>query len=116
MRRIVLDIAARVDTVAIVNTSFLNFGLQASIRYSQLISQAYLDLADAPQRPGAKAFEGGIYLYHLRNSRTRRISADRVARPRHLIAYRFDDEVIQIIRVLHDRMDVAAHLPGSSGR
>lgn len=51
MRRIVLDIAARVDTVAIVNTSFLNFGLQASIRYSQLISQAYLDLADAPQRP-----------------------------------------------------------------
>lgn len=110
MRRIVLDIAARIDTVAIVNTSFTNFGRLAADRYGELINQAYRDLAVDPRRSGAKIFESGVYLYHLRNARKRTPTGERVSRPRHLIAYRFNDEVVEIIRVLHDRMDVVAHL------
>ncbi|MFC5342801.1 type II toxin-antitoxin system RelE/ParE family toxin [Brevundimonas staleyi] len=116
MRRILLDITARFDTVAVVNTSFTSFGRLAADRYGVLINQAYRDLAMDPERVGAKPFENGIYLYHLRNSRKGTPPPDRVARPRHLIAYRFDDEMIQIIRLLHDRMDVAAHVQGVRNR
>lgn len=30
---------------------------------------------------------------------------------RHRIVYRFDDRAVTVIRILHDRMDLARHLP-----
>ena len=34
----------------------------------------------------------------------------RVGRPRHVIAFRFDDRTVEIIHLLHDSMDIPARL------
>jgi toxin ParE1/3/4 len=110
LRRVVVDIDARVDAIAIVNTSVLSFGRAAAERYSRLITQSYADLATWPERPGARWFEDDVYLYHLRWSRRTADTRERVARPRHLVVYRYDADSIQVLRLLHDRMDVRAHV------
>ncbi len=113
MRRVVIDIDARVDAVAIVNTSFLSFGRAAAERYAKLITQSYADLAARPERPGARVFEDDVYLYHLRWSRRTADAGERVGRPRHLVVYRYDVDSIQVLRLLHDRMDIGERIRSS---
>jgi toxin ParE1/3/4 len=53
----------------------------------------------------------GIYLYHLSHSRFRaETPTGIVQRPRHFIAYRFDADRLEILRILHDTMDLPEHL------
>jgi hypothetical protein len=52
----------------------------------------------------------GVHLYHLRHSRNGLAPADRIARPRHLSAFRHDDEAIVIIQLLYDGMDLPERL------
>jgi toxin ParE1/3/4 len=55
--------------------------------------------------------------YHLRHSRDRAHTAEGwVRQPRHLLLYRvMGPDRIGIGRVLHDRMEIEAHLPGQFG-
>jgi toxin ParE1/3/4 len=49
-------------------------------------------------------------LFHWRNHAV--TPADIVQKPRHIIFYRLaDDEVIEVVRLLHDAMEVKLHLP-----
>lgn len=113
MRRLVVDLDARINEIAAVNTSFVNFGRSAAVRYARLIQTAYADLRERPTRPGAVLFEQDVYLYHLRHSARRTAPEDRVKAPRHVVAYRFGPDYLQILALLHDRMDMPARLHSS---
>jgi toxin ParE1/3/4 len=93
--------------------SRMQFGREAQLRYEHLLNAAMQDLAADPQRPGARQAESGsegLWLYHSRLARPRLPAADRVGRPRHILVYRIVGEEVRIIRVLHDAMDLPAHL------
>jgi plasmid stabilization system protein ParE len=90
------------------------FGEEAATRYRLLIAAAFRELTENPERPAARIDVGPTettWLYHLRHV-ARRQSGARVASPRHVIAYRFDDSQVRVLRVLHDAMDIHAHLKG----
>jgi plasmid stabilization system protein ParE len=110
---LIVDLNARLDQIAAINTSFNTFGRAASARYARLILGGYDDLRRSPDRTGSILFENGVYLYHLRHS-ARKMKANKVMRPRHVIVCRFDDERLQIIALLHDSMDIPMRLSRSS--
>jgi len=110
-------LSAQSDLAEIFETSLASFGVQARRRYEAMIAVALADLAADPlclgslDRPelGAK-----IRTYHLRYCRARaKGAAARVGHPRHLLAYEFDHDRVLILRVLHDAMELARHLPSN---
>lgn len=113
MRRLDITASARRDTTAALRDSLRNFGPLAVDRYILLIDRAYADLCADPERPGVRPdpeVSPDIRLYPLRFSRKRVAAEDRVGRPRHVVAFRFDDMKVQIIRLLHDGMDLPRRL------
>ncbi|MGI4826879.1 MAG: type II toxin-antitoxin system RelE/ParE family toxin [Janthinobacterium lividum] len=106
---------ARRDIAAIDRYTLRTFGEAAADRYDILIRQALRDIQEDPDRPGARARPGALNptfrLYHLSSSRDR-VSGQPVKEPRHFIVYRQrPDDVIEVLRVLHDSRDLARHLP-----
>ena len=113
MRRLAVAIDARIEVAAALAVSYEKFGLAAANRYRALIRQAYCDLAENPNRPGVSAppdIPADLRLYPIRHSGARVPAADRVGRPRHVIAFRFDDAKVEIVHLLHDGMDLPARL------
>jgi plasmid stabilization system protein ParE len=113
LRRLDITARARRDTAAALRDSLRNFGPVAVDRYILLIDQAYVDLRADPARHGVRTAaetSSDIRLYPLRLSRTRVAPEDRVGQPRHIVAFRCDDERIEIIRLLHDGMDMPRRL------
>jgi toxin ParE1/3/4 len=108
-----LSAPSRQDIVRILDHSEREFGTEARFRYSRLITAALRDLQKSDHPFGSKLADtdpGDIHLYHLRNAR-QRSGAVTVLSPRHFIVYRHVDErLTQILRILHDSMDIAAHL------
>ena len=108
-----LDVArnARRDIDMLLWESRSRHGARAADRYRRLINAAFADLREEPSRPSANRFEATeLWLYALRSSARRLAAVDRVSDPPHVIAYRFDDERVRIIRVLHEAMDLPRHL------
>ena len=105
--------AAKQDYRKILRTSLETFGVDASIRYKNLILKGLADLADEPHRQGARPFEKGTCLYHLRYSaKQAALDGITVRNPRHFIAYRVQPSgTLEIIRILYDAMDIERHLP-----
>ena len=114
-RTLVLTEAARDDIAAILHASAQAFGKLAYERYAALLATGLSDLRRDPTRPGSAdrpELGAGLRTYHLRNCRKRAgASGSRVGAPRHLLAYRIEgaDQVV-VLRVLHDAMELAAHL------
>lgn len=116
MKQFVLAPAADRDILGILRWTHAQFGEQASIRYENLIATAITDIAQHVDRPGVKErhdLGAGFYTYHLSFSRQRAAtSSRRVKRPRHFVVFRHKDtQTVEILRVLHDRMDLERHLP-----
>ncbi len=108
--------AARADIVDILRLSQTQFGDQARQRYQALILAALQALADTPYRIGSherNELAPGLLSYHLVYSRQQaKLPHGAVKSPRHVIFYRVaNDEVIEVVRLLHDAMDVQLHLP-----
>ena len=108
------------DIHAILAWTHERFGLQGRLRYEALLLRAIEDVAADPHRTGSQSREEiapGVRTYHLWHSRNRvEPAADRVHRPRHFLLYRNShDGRVEIGRVLHDRMDLARHLPEDFG-
>jgi len=105
---------ARADIRDCLLWSARQFGKSAARRYKELLEVSILELAEDPQRSGSRELEGwpAVRLYHLRHSRKRApVEGLVVKRPRHFIAYRIaSGETIEILRILHDSMDVATRL------
>jgi toxin ParE1/3/4 len=114
--RIVLAPSAQRDIREALKWSREKFGDRAAGRYGNLLKQALRDVAADPERPGSREraeLAQGVRTYHLFFSRDRaKCGLDVVRNPRHSLIYRRRDEVIDVVRVLHDARDLERHLPG----
>lgn len=110
MRHLVVSAAARRAFKDILAYSRKRFGPGIEDRYRWLFVRAFADLRADPARRGVRAVGSGLYLYNLRSSRTGIAPPDRIARPRHLIVFRYDDETIEVVRLLYDGMDLPRRL------
>jgi toxin ParE1/3/4 len=113
--RIVLAPATWSDIREALAWSQERFGERAAARYAALLRQALRDIAADPERTGSKArpeLARGIRTYHLFFSRNRVRGTGVVKTPRHFLVYRQrGDDLIEVVRVLHDARDLERHLP-----
>lgn len=114
MGRYRLSAQARSDVTDILAWSQEQFGESARKRYQSLLSAAFRDVAAAPQgidttpRPELGV---GILVWHLRLSRDHvPPEIGTVHRPRHFVVYRQVGAVVEIVRVLHDAMELSRHI------
>ncbi|ATC25878.1 type II toxin-antitoxin system RelE/ParE family toxin [Caulobacter vibrioides] len=116
MRRLEITRPARRDIDHLLWESRQRHGPQAAARYQRLIGSAFADLRSAPKRPtSASAEVGDLKLYALRIAARRLTGGQRVTKPSHVIVYRFDDERVTIVRLLHEAMDLPEHLARAVG-
>jgi toxin ParE1/3/4 len=105
-----LSAPAQADLAHILTTSLDSWGAEGRDRYARLLSAALRTIATNPQGAATRAREEllpGIRSFHLRHAR----GAHGVRNPVHVIYYReIHEELIEIVRVLHDRMDPNRHL------
>jgi toxin ParE1/3/4 len=87
---------AQRDLDAIFDHSVAHWGLTQAIRYTDFIASTCTELAEAPQQAQGCA--------HVRPGYRRRGVG------RHVIYFRSTSYGIAVIRILHQRMDVARHL------
>ena len=100
------------DVAAIQDWTSAKFGELASLRYDSLMEAALGDLPAEPTRLGVRhhpAMPQGVFVYHLRFSRKKPTRAG-VENPWNFFVFRVDADVLTVLRVLHDSMDLAAHL------
>lgn len=115
MARYRLSAPAKADIIAVLRTSEAMHGMEARIRYRGLLTAALRRIAAAPSGRSTvdrgDLYEG-LRSFHIRHSRDESREA-RVAEPAHLIFYRTAEPgVVEILRVLHERMEPGRHLGG----
>ena len=104
--RIRLGAAAEVDFANILKWTTENFGVRPSRVYRDTLVQAIGELADGPNVAGSRARDEimtGLRTLHV---------ARRGRRGSHFLMYRAaPNSTIEIVRILHDRMDLPRHVP-----
>ena len=116
MARYQLSEPAKADIAATLRTSEELHGKEARIRYRACLTAAMRRVAADPSglstvdRPEVAP---GIRSFHIRHSRNESREAP-VASPVHVIFYRvLQTSVVEIVRVLHERMEPGRHVGGS---
>lgn len=108
--RVRLGVIADDDLDAILAVSAARFGPAQAEAYSELIARALAALASGPNPFGyirRDDIASGFRTYHV---------SRRGRRARHLLVYRVTGpNLIEVVRILHDRMDVGRHLPPGLG-
>jgi toxin ParE1/3/4 len=108
--RIRLGDEAEKDFVRILAYTQNTFGPRQAEIYQAIILEALESLGSGPDVPGSIARDE--IRSHLRSLHVAR----RGHRGRHLVLYRPGQEhQIEVIRILHDAMDLARHIPPDSG-
>jgi len=106
---------ARVDLSEILGQSLEAFGPSARARYETLLEVSFVALTPDPMVLGSQArneLNLPIRTYHLHQARRlARARGANVSTPRHVIAYTFDASRVLIVRILHEAMDLARHIP-----
>jgi toxin ParE1/3/4 len=106
--RIRLGAAAEVDFANILKWTTENFGARQSRVYRDTLLQAIGALADGPDVVGSKARDeimSGLRTLHF---------ARRGRSGSHFLMYRTaPNSMIEIVRILHDRMDLQRHVPSA---
>lgn len=105
MTRLIISASARRDIANALHHSARRWGPVQRQRYQALIGSALQDLQQNPVHPGSRArdeIRPGLRTFHI-------------ARPgqsgRHLVVYRLDaNGNVQVIRLLHDAMDLGRAL------
>lgn len=120
MARFRLARPALIDLANILATSAERWGADGRQRYAAVLAAAMRQVADEPEGPLTRKRpelrSGGIRSFHVRYAR--RPEGAKVRRPVHVLYYRVAEEgVIEIVRVLHERMDPSRHLdqPSTEG-
>ena len=117
MARFRLSQLAQTDVARILATSAERWGIEGRRRYAAMLAAAMRKVAADPKGPTTRArFElaSGLRSLHLQYARAGTSKA-RVRRPVHILYYRvITPELIEIVRVLHERMDPSRHLRESS--
>jgi toxin ParE1/3/4 len=107
---------ARSDIASILAWTEESFGRQTLKRYGKLIATAIEEVAANPELAGSSKrpeIAEDCRTYHLFFSRKSAGRAgDRIRHPRHFLLYRVtESNLVEIGRVLHDSMELQAHLP-----
>ena len=113
MARFRLARPAQIDLANILATSAERWGAEGRQRYAAVLAAAMRQVAGQPEGPLTKKrpeLRSGIRSFHVRH--TGRSAEDaRVRRPVHVLYYRVAKEgVIEIVRVLHERMEPSRQL------
>jgi toxin ParE1/3/4 len=107
--RVRLGAAAEVDFANIVKWTTENFGARQSRVYRDSLVQAIGELADGPNVAASRARDdimAGLRTLHV---------ARHGRRGSHFLMYRAAPQsTIEIVRILHDRMDLQRHVPSAS--
>ena len=107
--RVRFGAAAELDFANIVKWTAENFGARQSRVYRDTLVQAIGELANGPDVAGSKArgdIMSGLRMLHV---------ARRGRRGSHFLMYRVTaGTTIEIVRILHERMDFQRHHPTSS--
>jgi toxin ParE1/3/4 len=119
MARYRLSGPARADIAHILATSAETWGDEGRRRYAVLLAAALRQAAGDPEgrttRDRSELLQG-LRSLHLRHVRIEDPSAG-VKRPVHSLYYRaIEPDLIEIIRVLHERMEPSLHLGGPRPR
>jgi toxin ParE1/3/4 len=113
MARFRLARPAQLDLANILSASADRRGAEGQQRYAALLAAAMRQVAaepDAPLTTKRSHLRSGIRSFHVRHSR-RSAEAAHVRRPVHVLYYRVAEEgVVEIVRVLHERMEPSRHL------
>jgi toxin ParE1/3/4 len=108
---------AKTDIAAVLRTSETMHGAEARLRYRTLLTAAMRRIAADPQGPlsvDRGELFAGVRSYHIRHSRSDSLAAP-VGDPVHVIFYRAGEPgVIEIVRVLHERMLPSRHVSGDT--
>jgi len=121
MPRLRLTGPARTDIARLLDWSTEHFAVAGRRRYEALIETALRDIATDPRRAGSREEPGlgpGRRIYHLRLSRDRAKGRHGIVRsPRHILVYRVleEEDLVVVLRVLHDAMDLVRHVRPESG-
>jgi toxin ParE1/3/4 len=103
---------AQMDVAGILAASADRWGVDARRRYAATLAAALRQVGEEPDGPLTRARpELGARLrsFHVRHAR--RSAEPPLARPPHVLYYRVaDDGAIEVVRVLHERMDPSRHL------
>ena len=111
MARFRLARPAQIDLANILATSAERWGTDGRQRYAAVFADAMRQVADEPEGPLTKKrpeLRSGIRSFHVRYAR-RSADAAKVRRPVHVL-YNRQEGVIEIVRVLHEKMDPSRHL------
>ena len=106
---VTLTAAAEADFQNIVAWTLEQFGDRQARIYAEILSSAIVALADGPTIVGARERrEIGEGLFTLHVSRNGR-------KGRHFVLFRVrrSKRQVEILRLLHDAMDLRLHVPGS---
>lgn len=113
MGRFRLARPAQIDLANILATSAERWGAEGQQRYAAVLAAAMRQIAAEPDGPLTRKrpdLRSGIRSFHVRYAR-RSGEGAKVGRPVHVLYYRVAEEgVIEIVRVLHERMEPSRHL------
>ena len=117
MARFRLSRLARADIARILATSEERWGAEGRRRYAVLIATAMRQVAsDSEGRTtrGRNDLVPGVRSFHARYARTDDVNLE-VKKPAHVLYYRaVAPGLVEIVRVLHERMEPSRHIGESS--
>ncbi|GAB3599292.1 type II toxin-antitoxin system RelE/ParE family toxin [Microbacterium tumbae] len=103
---------AEADIDDVLEWSVFRFGESVRDGYQALIGATLASIARDPELAGSHDRHDlgrGIRTVHLRTCRNEVSPAvRRIASPRHFVVYRHVGEVVQVVRLLHEAMDLPA--------
>jgi toxin ParE1/3/4 len=112
MARFRLARPAQIDLANILATSAERWGIEGRRRYAAVLADAMRQVAAEPDGPLTKRrpeLRSSIRSFHVRHAR--RSDGATIRRPVHVLYYRVAEEgLIEIIRVLHEKMEPIRHL------
>ena len=103
--------AAEADLERILAHSLNAFGEAAALRYANLLKVSVDALREETQPPGVTSTIRGLSHFHTALCKKEaQIDDIVVASPRHIIFFRISDEILEIVRILHESMDFERHI------
>jgi toxin ParE1/3/4 len=113
MPRYRLSDPAKSDIAAVLRSSETLHGADARTRYRALLTAALRRIAAEPLgllTVDRSELSAGVRCFHIRHSRNESREAP-VGEPVHVIFYRaLSPDLIEIVRVLHERMEPSRHI------
>jgi toxin ParE1/3/4 len=117
MARFRISRLARADLVRILATSAERWGTEGRRRYAAVIATAMRQVASDPDGVATRdrsEFLRGVRSFHIRHARADDL-APKVMRPAHILYYRaIRPGLVEIVRVLHERMEPSRHISEAS--